>query len=64
MIDVAFRNINKLFVLSFKNSDNDPIRNFLIYILDVIRRNQDFNALIENKPFCDQPVKNKQGVNE
>ena len=32
MIDVAFRNINKLFVLSFKNSDNDPIRNFLIYI--------------------------------
>ena len=27
LIDPAFRNINRLFVLSFKNGNNDPIRN-------------------------------------
>ena len=27
LIDPAFRNINRLFVLSFKNANNDPIRN-------------------------------------
>ena len=27
MIDPTFRNINRLFVLSFKNSNNDPTRN-------------------------------------
>ena len=26
LIDSAFRNINRLFVLSFKNGDNDPTR--------------------------------------
>ena len=25
---------------------------------------KDFNALIDNKPFFDQPVKNKQEANE
>ena len=27
MIDPTFRNINKLFVLLFKNGDNNPTRN-------------------------------------
>ena len=27
LIDPAFRNINRLFVLSFKNGDDDPTRN-------------------------------------
>ena len=27
MIDPTFRNINRLFFLSFKNGDNDPTRN-------------------------------------
>ena len=27
LIDPTFRNINRLFVLSFKNGDNDPTRN-------------------------------------
>ena len=26
LIDSAFRNINRLFVISFKNGDNDPTR--------------------------------------
>ena len=28
MVDPTFRNINRLFVLPFKNGDNDPTRNF------------------------------------
>ena len=28
MVDPTFRNINRLFVLSFKNGDSDPTRNF------------------------------------
>ena len=28
MIDPTIRNINRLFVLSFKKSDNDPTRDF------------------------------------
>ena len=44
LIDVAFRKINRLFVLSFKNGNDDPTRN-------------SFDALTDNKPFFDQPVK-------
>ena len=44
LIDVAFRKINRLFVLSFKNVKDDPTRN-------------SFDALTDNKPFFDQPVK-------
>ena len=32
MIDPSFRNINWLFVLSFKNRADDPKRNFLMSI--------------------------------
>ena len=32
MIDPTFRSVNRLFVLLFKNGDNDPTRNYLISI--------------------------------
>ena len=54
MIDPTFKNINRLFVLSFKNGDVDPARNSL----DAYYAN--FNASIDNKPFFDQPIKTKQ----
>ena len=64
MIDPTFRNINRLFALSFKNGDNDPTRdsfdNFFMPLLEI----KDFNALIEKKSFFDQPVTNKQEVHE
>ena len=42
MIDPTFRNINRMFVLSFKNGDIDPTRDFLHkYYMD-ITRNQRF----------------------
>ena len=60
MIDPAFRNINRLFVLSFKNDDDNPARNpFAICYMSLVEI-KDFNALIENTPFFDQPIKNKQ----
>ena len=64
MIDATFRNINRLFVLSFKNGKNDPTRDsFDDYYMPLVEI-KDFNAIIDNKSFVDQPVKNKQEVYE
>ena len=60
LIDPTFRNINKLFVLSFKNGNNDPTRySFEKYYIPLVEM-KDFNVLIDDKPFFDQPVKSKQ----
>ena len=60
LIDPRFRNINRFFVLSFKNGYDDPTRysfdDYYMPFTEII----DFNALIDNDPFFDQPVKNKQ----
>ena len=60
MIDRIFRNINKLFVLSFKNGDidtaRDPSNKYYMPLAEI----KDFLVLIDNKPFFDQPVKNRQ----
>ena len=60
MIDLIFRNINRLFVLSFKNGDDDPTRNYSDNYYMSSAEIKDFNGLINNKPYFDQPVKNKQ----
>ena len=61
LIGPTFRNINRLFVISFKKVDGDPTRSsFVRYYMSLI----DFNVLIDNKPFFDQPVKNKQKLTE
>ena len=59
LIDPPFRSINKLFVLSFKNGNNDSTRNSFDEYVSLVEI-KDFNALIDNKRFFDQPVKNKQ----
>ena len=54
-----FRNINRLFALSFKNDNDDPTRDsFVKYYMPLVEI-KDFNALIDNKSFFDQSVKNK-----
>ena len=59
MIDPTFRKISRLFVLSFKNSNDDPTRNsFDEYYMSLV--DKDFNELIDNKSFFHQTVKNKQ----
>ena len=62
MIDPTLSNINRLFVLSFKNGDGDPTRNsFDKYYMPSVEI-KDFNALIDNKSFFNEPVKIKQEV--
>ena len=62
LIDRTFRTINRSFVISFKNADNDPTRNsFDKYYMPSVEMKK-YNALIDSKPFFDQPGKNKQEV--
>ena len=59
MIDPTFSNVNWFYVLSYKDGDNDPTRNsFDKYYMPLVEM-KDFNALIDNRLFFDQPVKNK-----
>ena len=60
MIDPTFKNINRLFVLSFKNGNDDPTKNYFDEYYMSLVENKNFNALIEKKQFFDQLVKNKQ----
>ena len=64
MIDPTFRNLNRLFVLLFKNGNNDLTRvSFDQQYMSLIEM-KDFNALIDIKSFFDQPVKNKEKAHE
>ena len=54
MLDPTFRNINRFFFHSFKNSAVDPARDSF-----AISRNH-FNIVTDNEPFFDQPVTNKK----
>ena len=53
-----------MLVLSFKNGDGDPRRNYFNKYYMPLVEIKEFNALIDNKPFLDQPVKNKQEAYE
>ena len=49
-----------MFVVSFKNSNNDLTRDSCDKYYMPLVEIKDFDALIDNKPFFYQPVKNKQ----
>ena len=55
MIDTAFGNINKLFVLSFKNGEDNPARNIFYEYYTPLVEIKGFNAFIDNKPFFFDP---------
>ena len=57
MIDLTFRNINRWFVLSFKNGGNDHERRFSNKYYMSIVEIKDFNALIDKKTIFYQPIK-------
>ena len=59
-IDPTFRNINTLFVLSFRIGNNVSTTDYFDKHYMSLVEIKDFNALINNKPFFDQPVINKQ----
>ena len=69
LIDPTFTNVNRLFVLSFKNDKNDDDQNesvrtyFKIYYVPKVEV-KDFHVLIDGKQFSEIPVKNKEEAHE
>ena len=62
LIDPTFININRLFVLLFKNGNDDPTRNsFDRYDVPFVEI-KDFDALIDNKPFFISRLKKTRSV--
>ena len=51
-------------MLSFKNGDGGPTRNYFDEYYMPLVEIKDFNALTDNKPFFDQSAKNKQELIE
>ena len=51
MIDVKFGNVNSLLVYSFKNADNDPVRNYFVKYYMSLVEIKNFNELFQNKLF-------------
>ena len=64
LIDLTFKNIKRFFVLPFKNGNDDPTLNYFDKYYIPLLEIKDFNALIDNKPFLDKPVKSKQETYE
>ena len=63
LIHLTFRNINFLFVLLFKNDDNDPARNSFDNCYMPLVEIKHFNVLINNKPFfISQQITNKKRI--
>ena len=54
LIDPTFTNVNRLFVLTFKNEDGRS--SFSKYYVPQVEI-KDFNVLIDGKPFFEIPVK-------
>ena len=59
-MDLTFTNINRLFVLSFENGSNILTINYFEKYYILLIEIKDFDVLIDNEPFFDQPMKNKQ----
>ena len=64
MTDPRFRNINSLLVHPSKKGSNYPTRDFFNKYYMILVEIKDLNALIDNKPFFDEPVKHKQELYE
>ena len=71
VIDPTFTNVNRLFVLSFKNEhgnddEDERVRNsFKKYYVPKFEVNfEDFNVLIDGKQFFEIPIKNKEEAYE
>ena len=63
LIDLTFMN-NRLFILLFKNGNDDPTRNSYDECYIRLVEIKDSHAVIDNKPFFDQSIKIKQEAYE
>ena len=61
LIDPTFNKFNRLFVLSFENEDDRA--SFSKYYTPNVEI-KDFNVLIDDKSFCDAPIKSKEETYE
>ena len=61
LIDPTFTNVNRLFVLTFENEDDRT--SFSKYYVPKVEI-KDFNVLIDEKPFFEIDLKNKEEVYE
>ena len=61
LIDPTFNKFNRLFVLSFENEDDRT--SFSKYYTPNVEI-KDFNVLIDDKSFCDAPIKSKEETYE
>ena len=57
LIDPTFTNVNRLFVLSFENETDRTF--FSKYYVPKVKI-EDFNVLIDRKPFFEISIKNKE----
>ena len=64
LIDRAFTNVNKLFVLSFSRGDTRDYRNSFLHYYVPDAKIKDFNVLIDGKSFFDLLVKNEEEAYE
>ena len=64
MNNPTVRDINNFIVLLLKSGSDHPTRNTTDQYYIPLVQIKDFNTLIDNKPFSDQPVKNKQEMYE
>ena len=60
LLDPLFTNINRLFRLSLRNGENDRTRISFDKCYMPLVEMEYFDALVDNKPFFDQLVKNQQ----
>ena len=59
MTDPKFIKLNRLFLLLFKKDNNDPAIIYFDKNYMILLEKTDFNTLIDNKQFFDQPLKKK-----
>ena len=64
LIEPAFTNVNRLFVLHFpRNNNTDSRYSYSNYYVPIVKIN-DFNVLTDGKTFFDLPVKNEEEAYE
>ena len=64
LIDPAFTNVNRLFVLSFPRNNNTNSRySYPNYYVPKVKIDN-FSVLIDGKSFFDLPAKNEEGAHE
>ena len=61
LIDTVFDNVNRLFVLAFENEeDRSSFSKYYTLTVEI----KDYNIFIDQKPFFEIPIKNKEETYE